>query len=191
MTKRSIQVKFFMLAFMVFSVSCKPTQSLELEPHKNKSGLYTESENSRCDDALESDFSIGCIEQAQLAGVIPAYRFDEIYSATNTGSCFIGTVTVEEVASIKNSGFCMGAGYSSAMPAGETILESAPSGAAMPAPALAPAPVPAPAPAALPTSSGECGYTNKCWGFFSFKWFNTGESSNGYTCKCGIWLPGA
>ena len=71
----------------------------------------------------------------------------------------------------------MGPNYSSAMPTDETTLESAPSEN--------------PEPSALPTSGGECRYTNKCWGFYSFKWFNNGETSNGYTCNCGAWKKGS
>ena len=169
-------MKFLMLVFMILSVSCKPTQSLQLEPYKNKSTLYKGSEGSKCEDALERDFSIDCVEKAQLAGVIPAYRFDEIHEATKTGACFIGTVTRDEVAAIKDGGFCMGSDYSKNIVKEEKISESLPSDSSTPA--------------ASPASSGECRYVDKCWGFSSRKWFDNGAVSKGYTCKCGLWTKG-
>ncbi len=36
--------------------------------------------------------------------------------------------------------------------------------------------------------SSECAWAKYCWGFTSFKWFKNGETSQGYTCKCGLWI---
>ena len=175
-------MKFFIVLIMMFTMSCKPSQTLELETYKKKSALATDSETRSCDDVLEQDFSINCLQQAQRAGIISTDRFDEIYQETNTGSCFIGAVTTEEVVSIKDGGFCTGPQYSSALPVQESIAP-----VATPEPVVAPTTIPVSTPEA--TSGPRCPYINKCWGFLTFKWFNSGESSNGYTCTCGIWLP--
>lgn len=169
-------MKVFLVFTVIFIFSCKPTQSLELESHKNQSSLNTDNEDEViCDDPREGDFSIECLQQAQLAGVISDLRLDQISDSRSSGSCFIGALSVDEVGSIKEANYCMGADYSAANIPVEPVA----------APVVDMPDVPV-----TSTPISECRFVNQCWGFYSFRWYNNGESSSGYTCRCGLWIPG-
>ena len=121
----------------------------------------------------------------------------------NSSECIKDAIDPQVLSVIQDAGYCAGDGYSSA--GGEFIGEGgamgpeggmAPGGDMVPGsgmgqmpaqqqPAFTPVMVPQ-QPAMSGGSTSSCTFVNKCWGFFSFRWFNNGESSAGYTCRCGI-----